>query len=215
VPKIVDRESRRSEIVAAYLRVVTREGMEQATSRALAAEAGMSTGALWHYFDNFDEVLFAAFRAVFDQTNERIAKAGLDKRGLDGLTAMLSEILPLGTVTHDEALIVVSLWGRVPSNPSLGTFQSQAEDLWRRLFVRYLAEAQEDGELSTAAPVDVLADTLIVLCIGQQVEHVLQTEVASPARQWTLVGTCLSPWAEGRGREHPLVALPAVAPEQR
>jgi AcrR family transcriptional regulator len=206
VPKIVDRESRRGEIVAAYLRVVAREGIEQATSRALAAEAGMSSGALWHYFGNFDEVLLAAFRAVFDRTNARIAEASSQNRGLDALTAMLSEILPLRKVTSDEALVVVSLWGRVPSNPGLGAFQSQAEERWRQSFTRFLTQAQEDGELDTAAPADVLADTLLVLCIGQQVEHVLHTEVSSPERQWTLIGVCLLPWTTARGRGHSLVA---------
>jgi hypothetical protein len=47
-----------------------------------------------------------------------LAATSSHNRGLDALAAMLSEILPLRKVTSDEALVVVSLWGRVPSNRS-------------------------------------------------------------------------------------------------
>ena len=200
MPKLVDRDSRRAEIVTAYLRIVAREGIENASSRAVAAELAMSTGSLWHYFADFDEVLSAAFRRVFDDTNGRVAARVDGRRGLAAATAMLGEILPLSPVTHGEALVVVSFWGRVPSRPGLAAFQSQAEAVWHADLVGYLRQAGEDGHLRADAPLDLLADTLLVLCIGQQVEHVLRTEVARPARQWQLVAGCLTPWLTPAGR---------------
>jgi AcrR family transcriptional regulator len=196
----VDRESRRAEIVTAYLRLVAREGVEHATSRAVAAELGVASGALWHYFADYDEVLSAAFRRIFDQTNARI-DAGTDgRRGLSAVAAMLTEILPLSAVTHDEALVVVSFWGRVASRPDLAAFQSQAEQVWRERLLTHLEQARAGGHLLPGAPLDLLADTLLVLCIGQQVEHVLRTDVARPARQWEVVGGCLAPWLTPTGR---------------
>ncbi len=199
MPKLVDRESRRAEIVTAYLRLVAREGIEHASSRAVAAELKISSGALWHYFADFDEVLSAAFRRIFDDTNRRIAACVDGRRGLAALTAMLGEILPQSPVTHGEALVVVSFWGRVPSRPELAAFQSQAEAVWHADLVSYLRQAREDGHLRDEAPVDLIADTVLVLCIGQQVEHVLRTEVARPARQWQLVVGCLTPWLTASG----------------
>ncbi|MGY1813377.1 TetR/AcrR family transcriptional regulator [Blastococcus sp. SYSU D00820] len=200
MPKVVDRESRRAEIVTAYLRIVAREGIEQASSRALAAELGVASGALWHYFADFDEVLSAAFRRIFADTNRRIAAAVAAHRGLAAVAGMLGEILPLSPVTHDEALVVVSFWGRVPSRPELAAFQSEAEAVWRADLLAHLADAHGDGHLDPDAPLELLADTFLVLCIGQQIEHVLRTEVAHPARQWELVSGCLSPWLSAAGR---------------
>jgi DNA-binding transcriptional regulator YbjK len=200
VPKIVDRSARRAEIVSAFLRLVTRDGIENASSRAVATELGVASGALWYYFEDFDDVLLEAFRTVFDVTNDRIAAATSARRGLRALTAMLTEILPLAKLTHDEALVVVSLWGRVPSRPALGRYQSEAENQWRATLRDHLRDARRDRELTAAAPIDLLADVLLVLAIGQQVEHVLRTEVAEPTRQWQIIGTVLAPWATRSGR---------------
>ncbi len=208
MPRTVDRVARRAEIVTAYLRLVARDGVEHATSRAVAAELGVASGALWHYFADYDEVLFAAFRRIFDQTNARI-DAGTDgRRGLAAVAGMLREILPLSAVTHDEALVVVSFWGRVASRPDLAAFQSQAEQVWRDRLLTHLEQGRADGHLLGHAPLDLLADTLLVLCIGQQVEHVLQTEVARPRRQWELVTGCLTPWLTARGRSEGGLPLP-------
>ena len=199
VPKIVDREQRRTEIIDAYLRVVARDGIETASSRAVAAEMGVSIGSLWHYFNDFDDVLFNGFRTVFDRTNLRITEQVEGSRGLAALVAMLAEILPLSKTTHDEALVVVSLWGRVPSRPELGRFQSEAEGLWRTTIRRQLEEAKGDRHLQDRAPVDDIADLLLVMCMGQQIEHVMQTEVARPDRQWRLAELQLAPWLTATG----------------
>ncbi|WP_250445119.1 TetR/AcrR family transcriptional regulator [Actinotalea sp. C106] len=201
MPKVVDREARRREIVEAYLRLVARDGMEQATSRALAAELGVSSGALWHYFANVDQVLFGAFRLIFDRTNERIAERCVELEGLAALRAMLEEILPLAKVTQDEALVVVSFWGRVPTNPELGSFQAEVEGRWREQMVTHLRQAQASGHVVEAAPLAVIADTLLVLTVGQQVEHVLRSDVATEGRQWELVAACLEPWLTDAGRQ--------------
>ena len=209
MPKLVDRESRRAEIVSAYLRLVAREGIEHASSRAVAAELQVSSGALWHYFADFDEVLSAAFRQIFADTNRRIATAAEHRSGLAAAVAMVGEILPLTAVTHDEALVVVGFWGRVPFRPDLAAFQSEAEGVWRADLLAHLDRARADGHLSPAAPLELLTDTVLVLCIGQQVEHVLRTDVARPERQWQLVAGCLAPWLTASGRS--TGALPTTA----
>ena len=50
VPKIVDHERRRQELVEAAWRVINRIGLEHTTIREIATESGYSTGALAHYF---------------------------------------------------------------------------------------------------------------------------------------------------------------------
>src|SRR3954469_19453044 len=101
LPKIVDHDQRRSEIVEAFLSVVASKGLPAATSRAIAGQLGVGTGALWHYFDGFDAVTAAAYQRVFERTNERIARATTGLSGLAALDTMMREILPLEKETLD------------------------------------------------------------------------------------------------------------------
>jgi len=57
MPRQVDREERRREIATAVLRLVATRGAEAASLRAVASEAGVSMGAVQHYFTTKDEML--------------------------------------------------------------------------------------------------------------------------------------------------------------
>jgi len=57
VPKVVDHEQRRKRIAEAAWHIIDKEGIEHATIRAVAAAAGLSPGALRHYFSTQDELL--------------------------------------------------------------------------------------------------------------------------------------------------------------
>ncbi|HTZ92269.1 MAG TPA: TetR/AcrR family transcriptional regulator [Streptosporangiaceae bacterium] len=57
MPKQVDHEERRREIAAAVVRLVTTRGIEAASLRTVASEAGVSMGAVQHYFTTKDEML--------------------------------------------------------------------------------------------------------------------------------------------------------------
>jgi AcrR family transcriptional regulator len=60
VPKQVDHEERRRTIAEAVVRLVASRGVEAASLRAVAAEAGVSMGAVQHYFTTTDEMLLFA-----------------------------------------------------------------------------------------------------------------------------------------------------------
>jgi TetR/AcrR family transcriptional regulator, transcriptional repressor of bet genes len=60
MPKQVDHDQRRQEIAAAVLRLVTTRGIEAASLRTVAREAGTSMGAVQHYFTTKDQMLHFA-----------------------------------------------------------------------------------------------------------------------------------------------------------
>ncbi|GAB3185360.1 hypothetical protein GCM10027060_24240 [Nesterenkonia halophila] len=196
----IDRAARRREIVEAHLRLIARDGMQAATTRALTAELGVARGALWHYFSSFDELLSETFRMVFERTNARIEERVADHDGVAGLLAMLDEIQPGDKTTHDEAFVVVSFWGRVPSNPELAVRQAAVVDSWRRGMLARTGAAVEAGELRPQAPQAEIVDTLLVLNTGGQVEHVLGTPQGDGARLRRLAVQVLEPWLTDAGR---------------
>ncbi len=72
MPKIVDVAERKKAIAEATWRVILEKGMEGATVRNIAKEAGLSLGALRHYFSNQDELLVYAMDLVTENVNKRI-----------------------------------------------------------------------------------------------------------------------------------------------
>lgn len=194
MPKRVDHEARRREIVETLIRITARDGLQAATSRAIASELGVATGALWHYFPSFDAVLAAAFVAAFDATNARIEAATAHLAGLTALRATMNEILPTSKVTQDEARVVVNFWGRVAVDESLATPQAEFDELWRERLTGRMREAITAGELRADTPVDAVVDVLLSISMGQQVEWVTRASLSDERRQTALVETVLTPW---------------------
>src|SRR5512141_674622 len=85
VPKIVDHDERRLELVDATWRIIARLGIEGATMREIAIEAGFANGALKPYFPTKDILLAFAFGHVFSQTSERMEKSTAGHTGLAAL----------------------------------------------------------------------------------------------------------------------------------
>ena len=57
MPKIVDHEHKRKMIAETAWNIIVEKGAEHASIRAIAAAAGLSPGALRHYFSTQDELL--------------------------------------------------------------------------------------------------------------------------------------------------------------
>ncbi|BAL88745.1 putative TetR-family transcriptional regulator [Actinoplanes missouriensis 431] len=194
MPKIVNHDQRRAEIVEAYLTVVARDGLPAATSRAIAAELGVGVGTLWHYFDGFDAVAAGAYQRIVDRTNGRIASATAGRRGLDALYAMFREILPLQKETFDEAYVVVGFWGRLAANDRIAATWLDVGVHWGELMRRHLGEAVDDGTLRPETPIDQVIGVLQAIAAGQQVHAVMGKALADPAHRLDMVTYCLRPW---------------------
>lgn len=90
MPKIVDRVERRAAIAAAAAEAIADEGIEAVTMQGIAARAGVTTGAVTHYFNDKDEVILAAL--LFVDTAMRARFDVALKRGqslVDALVAAL------------------------------------------------------------------------------------------------------------------------------
>src|SRR6478735_2029550 len=113
MPRIVDHEERRAEVAAAVWLIVSRDGLEAATVRRVAAETGMSTSVVSHYFAGKDDLLRLAFRIVVDRGRER-ASADSAHGG------------------RAEARVWFAFLGLAVSRPDLARDQRRAYTAWRR-----------------------------------------------------------------------------------
>src|SRR4029079_9112297 len=97
---VVDHDARREEIVDAVWRVISRDGIASATTRAIAEEAGCSNGVLSHYFADKTALLHAALDIGYRRTELQVEACLARARGLEALR----EVLLLTVPTTREAL---------------------------------------------------------------------------------------------------------------
>ena len=70
MPKVTDeyRAARRQQIIDAAYRCFARKGFHQATMRDIYAEANLSPGAVYHYFDSKDAIIQASFEFDYERS---------------------------------------------------------------------------------------------------------------------------------------------------
>ncbi|SET21963.1 TetR/AcrR family transcriptional regulator [Nonomuraea wenchangensis] len=169
MPKIVDHDERRREVLSAARRVIVRDGIDAATTRAIAKEAGYSNGVLAHYFADKDEILLSALRQSHQRIRERLTGKVEGSSGLAALRELLLDNLPLDAERTQESRLEVSFWSRSLASERLAGVQRAEADELRAAVRELLGQARAAGELRGDHPddgLDDLAEHLLALVDG-------------------------------------------------
>jgi AcrR family transcriptional regulator len=205
MPKNVDHDERREELLDAVWRVIVRDGLEKATIRSIAKETGWSSGVLAHYFVDKDDILVSALRLA----HERIAARWEEKlAGLSGLAALRELVLdnlPLDDERERETRFLMNYWSR-----SMRTAGGEAREpvSWRRgpLLVDRLTglvqEAKDRGEVGDGESAGDLGERLLALIDGLSLHALLDPERVTRERQVALVQQELDRLTVAQGEAH-------------
>lgn len=183
MPKLVDHDVRRKQLLDAVWRIIARAGIAGATTREIAREAGVSNGVLAHYFPDKDSLLTAALRSSYKQYYDRVSQKTQGLVGLDAIRVIVSEALPLDPQRLTEAQVGVSFYGMALGNATLTeTVRAEFERFWDFLSYR-VTEALTLGQLTPdTRPEDVIHE-LVVLVDGLSVQAVLYPARVPASRQ--------------------------------
>lgn len=192
MPKIVDHNQRRLELVEATWRIIARRGIEGATMREIALEAGFANGALKPYFPTKDDLLSFAFAHVFNQTNARIGASSGSLKGLAALRSFCEEILPLDAERLNEARIAIAYWQRALTDPEKAALHDASMEQWRRELFERLREARESGELREGLADDDVVGGIMTFVLGAQITATLSPSHHSAEQLRSQLGAWLS-----------------------
>jgi AcrR family transcriptional regulator len=202
MPKIVDWDARRDEILLATWRVIAREGIARATITAIAREANCSRGILAHYFDDKADILGSALVMSHRRVAARMDTRARGLTGLAALRVVMLEALPLDERRDLEAQIEISFWGRALGTAALRDLQhSEFNHLWARLR-RHLTEAAGLGQLRQPVDLDLATHQLVVLIDGLSAERVLYPDRVPAGRQVDMLDHLLDGLRTAAGGEH-------------
>jgi TetR/AcrR family transcriptional regulator, transcriptional repressor of bet genes len=111
----IDHGERRQKIAGIAADVIAREGLDAATVRRIAAEAGFSTTIVTHYFANKDEVLLWAYRFVAAQAVRRFDQVVALEPG-DVVGGLLS-LTAVDESTRPGWRVYIAFWQKAGAEP--------------------------------------------------------------------------------------------------
>ena len=178
MPKVVDIEQRRAELTAATARLIARSGIESATMREVAAEAGWTTGALTHYFTDKRDLLLKTFQtSLANRRSQRPSDADTDPSVQ--LRTSLEGALPLDESRRRHWMVTIAFCSQAAGDPELAAAQRAAY----REFRDHVAALVRRCGLTSSSGAQAYAERLIAAADGIAVQALFDAESWPAARQ--------------------------------
>lgn len=177
--------SARERILAAAVRRIAREGIDDVRIARIAMDAGVSTSLVHYHFETREALLAEALRYSYERAGEaRISSGALPVAShAERLRSMIDQCLPTTPSLEEDWVLWVELWLRAARHPDL---RPVAEELYGRLhswFAGEIAAGVRDREFEECDP-DEVTDRALALIDGYGIR--------------TLIGDASMPLARAR-----------------
>jgi AcrR family transcriptional regulator len=177
MPKIVDHEVRRKELIDATWRVICRVGLHNTTIGLIAAEAGYSHGIVSHYFTSKADMLFAAHQLTFSRLKDKVdalLTGWPDEPAAAKLRTVFDWMLPLDPERLTEAEVELNFWGQAVTTEGLLTARTQVlETEMAEWWLPLIAGCRADGLVISSATDVSIAKSLMAFIDGVSAYSVL------------------------------------------
>ena len=173
-----DHDQRRRLIGEALWRIAATRGLHDVGLREIATEAGVSLGALQHYFPSKDDMLVFTLHLVGQEADRRVRGR---LAGLDGppspetvVRETLAEMLPLGPDSRAGLLVHLAYLARAVHDPRLRAVTAGGIRPLRDLLAEMLRRVAEAGLL--AADRDPQTEAMTLICLADGVTNYVLLE---------------------------------------
>jgi len=179
MPKVVDADERRADITDAAARLIARAGVGAATLRDVAAEAGWTTGAITHYFEDKRELLLRTFEASLEHRKSVRVQREADTPAVDSLRTSLEGALPLDVERRRHWMVTVAFCSVAAGDEELAQAQRDAY----REFRDHIAELVVEAKLADPKRAAGLAERLIASADGIAIQALFDPQHWTAQRQ--------------------------------
>lgn len=182
MPRIVNHEKKRKLIAEAAWSIIKKEGIEKASIRRVAIEAGMSAGALRHYFSTKDEMLLFIMDYYLEEGKKRSQSKSWSDNPLQAVAEVLLELIPM----DEEKKIETSVWWILAlQSLTSDTLKEKKDEMTNGMYE--LASSMIEilvlqGILSDSTNVKLEKSRLAALIDGLSIHVLLRPDVYSPEK---------------------------------
>ncbi|MFI5691378.1 TetR/AcrR family transcriptional regulator [Kribbella sp. NPDC051586] len=139
-------EPLKDRLIAAVLAIAATRGIDQATMREVAKEAGVSVGSVQYYCRTKDEMLLIACQHVVDRIMKRGQAVPRDGSVGSAIRAYAVEFLPLDDARAAEQRVYLAFAARASVTPALAQIQHTLTARLRSDCAAAFRLARERGE---------------------------------------------------------------------
>ncbi len=187
MPKIVDHEQQREKFARAAIRLIARDGFEGMTMRAVAAEADLSYGSLFHYFESRDDLLVHAVRYSTSQQARRVNEYSSRHSGLKALQHLLFDDMVVTQADREDAVVWLAFSYKAALQQRFADMHTELIDGWCNRIRGLLDEAQEAGEIRSDIDTAFEARAIWVFSAGLGQQGLLHSKLVPPKLQKKLI----------------------------
>jgi AcrR family transcriptional regulator len=193
VPKISEeaRSRRRQGFVDAAGRCIARSGYRNLSVDEVCAEAGLSKGAFYTYFEQKQDLLLALMDHDIDALDALLADAAAETSGIDQLQRFVSGLVDRGSDTAAVQLRA-DLWAEIGTDEVLRDRFLEAMQRRRHRLAGMVEGAIDAGEV-VDVPANALAAVLLSLGDGLMLHRVLDPQ----GFRWSNVRQAVNALLEG------------------
>ncbi|MBH1933001.1 TetR family transcriptional regulator C-terminal domain-containing protein [Streptomyces sp. AV19] len=189
MPKRVDHEERRRLIAEALWRIASTRGLEGASLRDVAAEAGISLGQLQHYFAGKDEMFVFALEYISSLGEQRIRRRITELTDSPTPRTVLREcaagMLPLDDETRTGLLVGIAYFIRALADERLRRHAQEGQTALRAFFADQFRQAAGNGD---AAPgLDPGTEAMLLIALTDGLTSSVLLDVITPKEAMELV----------------------------
>lgn len=112
MPKIVDKQAKKLEILQAAAKVFAEKGVVKTKMIDVANEAGIGKGTIYEYYRSKEEIFTDTFRLIFDNMEQQLAEAiGKTDDPLEKLKNLI-QVTVIEFIEHsgDQTRIMMDFW---------------------------------------------------------------------------------------------------------
>ena len=166
-PSATDSVETRDRIIEVARASFATIGYDATTNRTIAAAAGITTGAIYHYFPSKLDMYVASFAQVQNMVTEAVVKAAAPCSNLvDKFSAIIDALAEVSK--NDPSLIgfVVGVAAEARRHPELSDAIRPLRKDWAVFFQHLCEDAVANGEVGSAMTARTLQDLFDVMISG-------------------------------------------------
>ncbi|MFZ5828103.1 MAG: TetR/AcrR family transcriptional regulator [Bacillota bacterium] len=173
-------DARRTQVKQAAVEAVIETGYGELSVKEIARRAGVSTGVLYHYFRNKDDLLVQALGAAFSETDRRLrAEVDQGTPGAERLGTYLRLSATLGASGSPAVPVVLNSIGQIDYSPLIRERLGRLFRSFRSYAATVLNEAAHGQNLSRERS-EALAALIVAVGLGMAVQWAAEPGALSP-----------------------------------